>query len=84
MELGCHGIRTNCVNPTVVLMPLGREAWRDPTKAAPLASVPLCRFAEPEDVSDAVLYLLSDGAAMLNGLVLPVDGGFLATRAQLP
>lgn len=85
LELGGHGIRTNCVNPTVVLTPLGREAWRDPAKAAPmLASVPLGRFAEPEDVSDAVLYLLSDGAAMLNGVVLPVDGGFLATRAHLP
>ena len=29
LELGPHGIRTNCVNPTVVLTPLGRAAWAD-------------------------------------------------------
>ena len=85
LELGPHGIRTNCVNPTVVLTPLGRDAWKDPAKAEPmLASIPTGRFAEPEDVADAVLYLLSDRAGMVNGLCMPIDGGFLATRAHLP
>lgn len=49
-----------------------------------MASIPLGRFAEPSDISDTILYLLSDKAAMLNGLVVPVDGGFLATKAHLP
>mmetsp|Transcript_3920 Transcript_3920/g.12158 ORF Transcript_3920/g.12158 Transcript_3920/m.12158 type:complete len:197 (+) Transcript_3920:354-944(+) len=85
LELGHRGIRTNCVNPTVVLTELGRDAWKDPAKAGPmLASIPAGRFAEPEDVADAVLYLLSDRAAMVNGLCMPVDGGFLASRAHLP
>jgi NAD(P)-dependent dehydrogenase (short-subunit alcohol dehydrogenase family) len=85
LELGPHGIRTNCVNPTVVLTPLGREAWKDPKKAAPMkASIPLGRFADPRDIADATLFLLSDAAAMINGVVLPVDGGFLATKAHLP
>ena len=46
LELGPHGIRTNCVNPTVVLTPLGRAAWADAAKRDPmLASIPLGRFA---------------------------------------
>ena len=85
LELGPHGIRTNCVNPTVVLTPLGRAAGADAAKRDPmLASIPLGRFAEVDDVADCVLYLLSDAAAMVNGVCVPVDGGFLAARAHLP
>merc|ERR1712023_334163 len=55
LELGPYNIRTNCVNPTVVLTTLGKEAWKDPKKRDPmLSSIPLGRFAEPEDISDAV------------------------------
>ena len=44
-----------------------------------LAKIPLGRFAEVEDVTNCILFLLSDKAAMVNGVTLPVDGGFLAT-----
>lgn len=40
--------------------------------------IPLGRFATPEDVTDAVLYLLSDKSAMITGTILPIDGGFTA------
>ncbi len=80
IELGPHGIRTNSVNPTVVLTPMGERAWSDPVKSGPmLARNPLGRFAQPLDVAQAVAYLLSDGAAMINGATLFVDGGFLAS-----
>jgi len=79
LELGPYQIRVNSVNPTVVLTDLGKRAWTDPVKAAPmLARIPLGKFAEPEDVADTVLYLLSDAAAMVHGVMLPIDGGFLA------
>lgn len=39
LELGPHGIRTNCVNPTVVLTALGRAAWSDPAKVCVKSSV---------------------------------------------
>ncbi|KAL3189710.1 hypothetical protein MRX96_021176 [Rhipicephalus microplus] len=39
---------------------------------------PLGRFAEPEEVCDAVLYLLSDRSSMITGTVLPIDGGYTA------
>jgi len=79
LELGPHKIRVNAVNPTVVLTPMGEMAWSDPAKAAPmLARIPIGRFAKPVDVAEAVLFLLSDEAAMIHGVMLPVDGGFLA------
>src|SRR5258708_1076364 len=80
LELGRIGIRVNAVNPTVTLTPMGEMAWGDPAKSGPmLAKIPLGRFARPRDVANAVCFLLSDRAAMINGVCLPIDGGFLAT-----
>ena len=79
VELGPHGIRVNAVNPAVTLTPMGELAWSDPAKSAPmLGRIPLGRFLTPADVADAILYLLGDAAAMLNGVCLDVDGGFRA------
>ncbi|XP_032832015.2 L-xylulose reductase isoform X1 [Petromyzon marinus] len=79
LELGPHNIRVNAVNPTVVMTDMGREAWSPPERAGPmLARIPLARFAELEDVVNAVVFLLSERSAMVHGVTLPVDGGFLA------
>lgn len=78
-ELGRRGIRVNAVNPTVTLTPMAVKAWSDPDKAAGMLSrIPVGRFATPEEVGEVVLFLLSDAAAMLNGVALPVDGGFMS------
>ena len=80
LELGPFGIRANSVNPTVTLTEMAAREWSDEAKAAPMKSrIPLGRFAETRDVVDAVAYLLSDGAALVSGAALPVDGGFLAS-----
>ncbi len=77
VELGPHGIRTNSVNPVVTLTPMARMAWSDPVKAAPMRGrIPIGRFVEPAEVAAAICYLLGDGASMVNGVCLPVDGGF--------
>jgi L-xylulose reductase len=79
-ELGPHGIRVNAVNPTVTLTPMAVKAWSDPVKSAGMMSrIPMGRFATPEDVAEVVLFLLTDAAAMLNGLAMPVDGGFMVS-----
>ena len=79
LELGPHKIRTNAIAPVVTMTPLGKKAWSDPEKqAAMLSKIPLGRFNEPIDVANAVILLLSDQAEMLNGIIVPVDGGFLA------
>ncbi|XP_046888809.1 L-xylulose reductase isoform X1 [Hypomesus transpacificus] len=79
LELGPHQIRVNSVNPTVVMTEMGRLGWSDAEKARAMTSrIPLGRFAEVEDVVNSVLFLLSDKSSMTNGVMLPVDGGFLA------
>jgi L-xylulose reductase len=79
VELGPKGIRVNSVNPTVTLTPMAVKAWSDPAKAGPVqARIPLGRFVEPEEVAEVILFLLSDAAAMVHGVSLPVDGGFKA------
>ncbi|KAL2726790.1 L-xylulose reductase isoform X1 [Vespula squamosa] len=80
LELGPHQIRVNAVNPTVVLTEMGRLGWSDKDKASNMISkIPLARFAEIDEVVDAIVYLLSERSSMINGVTLPVDGGFLAT-----
>ncbi|KAK7072015.1 hypothetical protein SK128_018939 [Halocaridina rubra] len=80
LELAPKGVRVNAVSPTVVMTAMGRIGWSDPAKAGPmLARIPQGRFAEVEDVVRAIVYLLSDESDMVNGHMLPVDGGFLAS-----
>jgi NAD(P)-dependent dehydrogenase (short-subunit alcohol dehydrogenase family) len=80
VELGPLGIRTNSVNPVVTLSPMGVKTWSDPQRSGPmLQRIPLRRFAQPEDVAAAILFLLSDAASMVNGVCLDVDGGFCAS-----
>lgn len=77
-EFGRSGIRVNGVHPVVTLTPMATKAWSDPAKSEPmLKRIPLGRFVEPPEVASAIAYLLSDDAAMVNGVDLPIDGGFL-------
>ena len=72
------GIRVNGVHPTVTLTPMAIKAWSDPEKAAGmLKRIPVGRFAESQDVAEVILFLLSDEAAMVNGISMPVDGGYM-------
>lgn len=77
LELGPAGVRANVVCPTIVMTEMGQQVWGDERKAAPmLARIPTGRFATPEEVADAVVFLASPAAAMLNGVEFPIDGGF--------
>lgn len=80
LELGPHGIRVNCVNPTVILTEMAKVGWSDPVKAEEMkAKIPLGRFGEVSEVVNAVVFLLSERSSMISGVELPIDGGFLAT-----
>lgn len=79
IELGPYGIRVNSVNPTVTLTPMAVQAWSDPAKRDPaLQGIPLRRFAQPHEVAEPILFLLSDAASMISGVALPIDGGYTA------
>ena len=76
LEWGPHGITVNTISPTVVLTELGKKAWAGEKGEAMIAQIPTGRFAEPEEIAAAALFLASDMAAMINGADLIVDGGF--------
>lgn len=77
-EWGRRGIRVNGVHPVITLTPMAIKAWSDPAKSAPMLSrVPLGRFVEPVEVACVIAFLLSDAASMVNGIDMPVDGGFM-------
>eukprot|EP00466_Bigelowiella_natans_P020578 jgi/Bigna1/134317/aug1.24_g9025 len=68
------------VGPTIVFTAMGRLAWSDKEKNRPMRErIPLGKFCEVEDVVKPIMFLLSDDAAMVNGAMLPMDGGFLAS-----
>ncbi|KAK3581447.1 hypothetical protein CHS0354_031771 [Potamilus streckersoni] len=79
-ELAPYKIRVNSVHPHIVQSTdMGNWAAKCPgTGEFYLSRIPLNRFPDVEDVVNAVVFLLSDKASSLNGIALPVEGGFEA------
>lgn len=74
------GIRVNAVAPGWIATPLTQALQDDPARSAPiLARTPMGRWGTPEDIGGPVLFLASDAARFVTGVVLPVDGGYLIT-----
>ena len=81
VDLAEHGIRVNCIAPAHIPTPI--NAAFDQSWIVRLMQ-PLQRVGQPRDVANAVLYLASDRAAQVTGIVLPVDGGTTAGRRVKP
>ena len=82
-ELGGQGITVNALAPGPVLTEALRRNQNAAVQQALRDGIPMDRFAEPEEVAGAAAFLLSDRSAYVNGHVLAVDGGLLATRTRL-
>ncbi|PZR91000.1 MAG: short-chain dehydrogenase [Candidatus Nephthysia bennettiae] len=77
LELGKYNIRVNSVNPSVVMTPMSAWYWdREEVKGPFLSAMPLGRWATKDEIAAPVVFLLSDGASMITGVSLPIDGGF--------
>ena len=77
IEWGPRGVRVNAVVPGIIRAPMSgplRATGEDELARR----TPLRRLGEPEDVADAVEFLLSQRASFITGAVVPVDGGMLA------
>jgi len=73
------GIRVNAVAPAFVETALTERLLENPEmRDGILSRTPMGRMARPSEVAEAVLYLASDAAAFVTGVVLPVDGGWTA------
>ena len=73
-EVGSRGITVNAVAPGFVISPL-TDVIPDQLREQALNSIPLGRFADPDDIAGAVAFLASDDGAYVTGHVLTVDGG---------
>ena len=84
---GSKGVRANAVCPgfTETAFPrmfaksagIAEQAYDDLARRS-VVEIPLGRSATPQDVAEAVAFLASDAASYLSGIVLPVDGGYVA------
>ncbi len=75
LEWGKYGITCNAISPTVVMTPMSREYWKGERAKKRLERIPLGRFGEMDEIAAAAVFLAGDGAQMINGHNLVVDGG---------
>lgn len=76
LEWGGRGVTANTISPTVVLTPLGINAWDNEKGMAHMGEIPVGRFAMPNEIAATAAFLASGAADMINGADLVVDGGF--------
>jgi 3-oxoacyl-[acyl-carrier protein] reductase len=74
-QAGPYGIRANCISPETILTERNQERIPDAQKQALLDMHPIKRLGTPEDVARAALFLASDEAVWITGIVLDVAGG---------
>jgi 3-oxoacyl-[acyl-carrier protein] reductase len=78
IELASDGITVNAVAPGPVATPLAEKEHTEATKAAYSRLIPMGRYATPDEVASAVMFLCSEDAGYITGHTIPVDGGYLA------
>lgn len=79
LDLAEHRIRVNTICPTFMHTPLVDPMLQDKEfMRRVLAQIPLGRIGEPEDIMSAIVFLASDGAALITGSALKIDGGWTA------
>lgn len=78
-EWGKHGINANAIAPGYFATDNTRALQDDPVRSKEiLARIPAARWGQPADIGGAAVFLASAASDYLHGVVLPVDGGWLA------
>jgi 3-oxoacyl-[acyl-carrier protein] reductase len=80
LQLGPFNIRVNCIAPEIILTEKTDAQIPALQKAQLVESHPVRRLGTPEDVAEAALYLASDSASWVSGVVLDVAGGSVLVR----
>jgi len=74
-QVGPHGIRANCIAPETILTDRNKAWIPDEQQQAMAQSHPLRRLGTPQDVARAAVYLASDQASWITGVILDISGG---------
>ena len=82
VELAEHGITANAVAPGPVDTPMTQALHSERFRQEYSKAIPMNRYGTTGEIAAAVMYLVSDDASYTSGVVLPVDGGFLASGAR--
>jgi 2-deoxy-D-gluconate 3-dehydrogenase len=79
-EWAPHGVNVNAIAPGYFRTELTAPIWRDdPARSAEIVGrLPAARWGEPSDLAGATVFLASAASDYVHGIVLPVDGGWLA------
>lgn len=83
MELGKYGITANSVAPGPVLTPMTALAFNAQTQEVYNSMIPAGRLGRVEEIADVIAFLSSPNASYINGVMLPVDGGYLAAGVSI-
>ncbi len=76
LEFATRNIRVNSVNPSRVNTNIVKNAvYSEEEVAKDIQSYPLKRYAEPEEIANAIVFLLSDASSYITGHALVIDGG---------
>jgi 3-oxoacyl-[acyl-carrier protein] reductase len=76
-ELGCFGIRVNCVAPGLFYPTDASRYTKEEVKEMIISQTPLRRLASPSDIEGPVLFLASEWSKFMTGQTLYVDGGLV-------
>ncbi|UTW65212.1 SDR family oxidoreductase [bacterium SCSIO 12643] len=83
LELGAQGIRINAVAPSLTDTDMASFVTESDEMMAKIKNrMPLGRAAKPEEIAAPIAFLLSEDASFINGAILPVDGGVMASNGQ--
>src|SRR5690606_25794483 len=80
LEYAKQGVRVNVISPGVIMTPMVDRAASETEGLleALEAMHPIGRTGTPDEVADTIVWLCSDESSFINGVTLPVDGGFVA------
>jgi NAD(P)-dependent dehydrogenase (short-subunit alcohol dehydrogenase family) len=77
VDLSPKGIRVNCIAPGFIATEMSARALNDDRERMQkvLSRTPMGQLGQPTDIADTALFLASDAARYITGVILPVDGG---------